>query len=124
MFTYNRVIDSELFDGYKFYNSTICKTDADKDKLTDTLNIEPLLPEEVIKVIRQQNVNGISVDTIFKGILIKDSVTLPNTEWSIDWNKLEVIINNSDKLATYRLVLYANMPYLSSKIIDNMDSYK
>ena len=35
--------------------------------------------------------------------------------WSVDWNKMEVTIHNSDKYASYRFILYVNLNYLNGK---------
>ena len=47
-----------------------------------------------------------------------------SNEWEIDWDKRLLIIHNSDPMATYRILIYANMVMLNSRFGEMQDKTK
>jgi hypothetical protein len=110
-----------VVDNYRLYLSSIIQTSP--DAITeDTLDISNFFEDAYTKVINETCKFNVSVDTLIKVIMVKDSVELiRDTDWNIDWNTKIVTIKNPDSTSTYRIIVYMNSILMNEKISEFTD---
>lgn len=131
MYTITNLYDrytTDPHDGFTFYTSTIIHTDETKDLEDDFVKLDDIIEPQHMKILNNFIRDGIPLNSIFRMKLLKDDMELPYDEdtekfpdaltWKIDWKKRQVNIYRSDKYATYRIIVYANMVSLNEKLIE------
>ena len=113
---------SAVKNGFILYTTSRFQTERDKVTKKDTLNLEVLFEKDYIDVIRETYINNIPMETLVDIILVKDEEELTEgTDWYMNWNNLELTINNADDKATYRILLYINNNIFNEKITDKIN---
>ena len=113
---------SAVDNGFMLYTTSRFQTERDKVTKQDTLGLEVLFEKEYLKIIRENFVNNIPMNTLMNIILVKDNEELvQGTDWFMKWNQLEVVINNADDDATYRILIYINNNLFNEKIADTIE---
>lgn len=111
-------------NGFMLYITSRFQTQRDTITKKDNLNLEVLFEKEFVRIIRENYVNNIPMNTLLDIILVKDEEELvqgKDKDWYMDWNKLDVIINNADDKATYRILIYINNNLFNEKIAEAVD---
>ena len=106
-------------EGFTQYTNAIIRTDEKMDGKDDTFNIKSFLSDEDYQIYLDYIAHENPISLLFRAKLIKETYDLdPSLDWDINWNTLDVVIHNSDKYATYRLIIYVNLNYLNSKKLE------
>ena len=134
MYTYTNLYDryaADTMDGFSFYSSTIVQTEEENAKKDDAVTIDELIPFDHLKVLNTFIKDNVPPETLFRFRLLMNSTELgtncdvrESNEWEIDWDKRLLIIHNSDPMATYRILIYANMVMLNSRFGEMQDKTK
>jgi len=114
---------TQIRNGFLLYVSSRFQTDADKNTLIDTLDLNDLFEREYIEVINEYYANNIPMETLINPILTKDGVELASGFY-IKWNKLELVIEDADDKATYCIIIYINNNLFQEEIIKIHESAK
>lgn len=135
MYTYTNLYDRFVMntaDGFSFYSSTIVQTDPQNEGKDDTIKMSDVIPPDHMEALTQIINNNVAPETIFRFRLLKNSHELPLNcdtdvtpcEWEIDWRRHQIIIHNTDPMATYRLLIYADMVQINAKFGKVQDETK
>lgn len=96
-------------NGMQLYGSTIFQTTAKPNQLEDRVDIKGVLDNDHIRVIRAHRAWNMEPDTLLNFYILKDNDLLSyRTDYTIDWNTLEIVVKTIDNSATYRLLMYFN----------------
>lgn len=99
---------SEL-NGMQLYGSTIFQTTGKANQLEDRVDIKCVLDSDHMRVIRAHHAWNMDPDTLLNFFILKDNELLTSgTDYTIDWNTLEIVVKTIDNSATYRLLMYFN----------------
>ena len=96
-------------NGMQLYGSTIFQTTAKPNQLEDRVDIKGVLDNDHIRVIRAHRAWNMEPDTLLNFYILKDNDLLSyGTDYTIDWNTLEIVVKKIDNSATYRILMYFN----------------
>ena len=116
---------SSLRNGFLLYTSSIFQTERDVVTKQDTLNLNVLFEEPYLKVLKETYVNNIPMSTLIEILLLKDDDKLKEgTDWHINWNTLDLTIENADDSATYRVLIYINNSLFNENITQDIEDTK
>lgn len=127
--------DKETRDGKQFYSSTIVQLDKDNDGGDEVVDLRDVIAPEHMRVINQYLKDGIPVESLFRFSILKDAHELPikcyverskmeENLWEVNWEQRRLIIYKGDATATYRILVYADMVNLNTKVMNEQDRYK
>lgn len=106
-------------DGFKLYTTSIFNVEPDKITKNDYLDITELFDQEVLQVIKENVDLNSSIDALLKIIIVKDNVELTyTTDWTVDYNKMQVTLIKPDKYSTYRIIIYFNSLKINDRLIE------
>ena len=110
---------SSIKNGFILLTSSRFQTERDPVTKQDTLNLSVLFEEDYLKVIKENYVKNIPMNTLFDIILLKDGNELvEKTDWYMKWNTLDIVINNADDMATYCILIYINNSLFNERITE------
>lgn len=136
LFTYTNLydrFDTDTMDGFSFYSSTIVHTEKENMDKDDFVNMDQLIPNDHLKILRRLIRDGVPPQTIFRFRLLKNSSDLGTNcdtseahchEWEINWDTMQIVIHESDPLLTYRIIIYANMVQINERYAFMQDTTK
>lgn len=104
--------------GYEQYASSIMNIDPDNNGEDDICDLSPLFIEEHLYLIKQMMGIGVPISSLFKLEVIKNTVRILETDFTMDWNTMSITIHNSDIYSSYRVYIYANMIQVNQKLLD------
>lgn len=105
-------------NGFKLYTTSIFNVEVNKDG-SDTLDINELFDEEILKVLKANASLENAMNTLLNIYILKDNTELvQDTDWSIDYNKMIIKINKAEKASTYRIVIYINNLKINDHLIE------
>lgn len=108
---------NSIKNGFILLTSSRFQTERDHETKQDILNLSVLFEEDYLKVIKENFVKNIPMNTLFDIILLKDGEELhETTDWYMKWNTLDIVINNADDSATYCILIYINNSLFNEKI--------
>lgn len=107
--------------GYTYFATTRIKTDAG-NKLSDTVNIAPLFDDWRIDVIHRYDNTNIPMNTLLYLIILKDGKEIPNEDFLMKWNTMDLEIFHPDDRATYQLIIYVNNNLFTEERLEEIDS--
>lgn len=107
-------------NGYLYYTSTKFQTDCPENVTVDRLDLTCLFEQWQIDIIHQYAGLNIPMSTLIDPLLIKYDTEL-TSDWHIDWNKMELVVENADNKATYCLILYVNNNLFNEEKIDSTE---
>ena len=121
IFTYDMSGDDPdlLNRGYKPMVTTMIKTEASTHGKDDVADISCFFTNEISNVIANTLAQGLDMGILFQVRLSKGiDNKLTTADFDVDWTNCTVTIHNSDKYATYRLLIYVNLSYLNNRIME------
>jgi hypothetical protein len=121
IYTYDvREEDAELARlGYRPLCTAMIKTEAKNHNQDDTVPLYSALTDEVLQVLDNILAQGLDPEILLRVKLFKSTDDLVSeAEYHIIWTNKMLIIKNSDKFATYRIVIYANLAYLNNRLME------
>ena len=124
IFTYTRIAEDNtlISQGYNRMSVFIIKSSPELDGKSDITSIATQFEPEAKEMINKLIATSGKPDLLFKTLVYCDNKLITDkTDYSIDWNRLMITINNTDKFATYRVVLYCNLNLYNSHKLDNMN---
>lgn len=108
---------SSIKNGFILLTSSRFQTEKDPITKQDALNLSVLFEEDYLRVIKENYVKNIPMNTLFDIILLKDGTELEEkSDWYIKWNTLDLIIKNADDNATYCVLVYINNSLFNERI--------
>lgn len=124
MYTINNLYAkyASVKNGYILYTNTRFKTERDPKTKRDSLGLDVLFEDEYIKVLHTYYSNNIPMNTLVEIILLKNGQELNKDIWRVNWNTLDLIIEEADDSATYCLLIYINNLLFNENIINNTES--
>lgn len=121
IFTYDMSGDDPelLKRGYKPMITTMIKTDESAHEKDDVADISCFFTNEIANVITNTLAQGLDMGILFQIRMSKGlDDKLTTADFDVDWSRCALIIHNSDKYATYRLLIYVNLAYLNNRILE------
>lgn len=121
IFTYDiSMDDADLTkQGYRPLGTNMIKTDTDRHNKDDSISLLPVLTPEVVMVMDNLIAQGLNPELLLRFKLFKSSdEVVSEAEYDVNWTAKAFIIKNSDKYATYRLVVYVNYAYLNNRLME------
>lgn len=118
IFTVSNLFSNPLPEGWNLYTSPMYKVDF--DRRPDQMDISSLFGEGLKNVIKYHLKHGIPLDTFIQSFVLKDNSMLDATkgEYSIDYDKMILTTNNTNKVSTYRLIINVNTLYINNLTSD------
>jgi len=118
VFTVSNIYDVNLPHGWNMYTAPMYKVEV--DKVPDTMNISSLFNQSLVKTIAYHLEKGIPLSTFIHTTVMKDNTILDPTkgEYKIDFEKMELITYNTNKVSTYRLIIHVNTLYINNLLVD------
>lgn len=123
IYTMDRLYEdkNEIFDGFKMYSAVTIKTDADKKGEQDVFDLTDIIEQDILDVIREYNDSNIPPDIIVRFQLYDFNTLLkPGTDFWVDRNTMQFVIENSNPDTTYRIIIYLNKLKLNEELQKNM----
>lgn len=123
LYTYERTFDDSKYieKGYTLYCSNIIKTDKDKEGQDDTFSIVECLPPDLKKITDTILAAGNDMQLLLIPRLIMNNIDGQfESDFKVNWSKYEVTIKDSKPYMTYRFILYINLAYYNSFVVDNI----
>lgn len=120
IFTFNRIYDDAhiIEKGYTKRTTNIIKTEDVNDGKDDVLDLSDVLDGYSQQIIRELVAHGSPISLLYEKIVIKDDAVIEEgKDYDIDWNTLRMTIHESDKFATYRLILYINLQFYNNHAV-------
>ena len=113
---------SPMKNGFILYTSSRFQTEHDPKTLQDTLDMTVLFDQPYIDTIYKYYANSIPIQTLVNIILVKDGEELEEEkDWYMDWNKMNLVIENADDTATYCVIIYINNILFNENIMNDME---
>lgn len=114
-----------IVDNFRLYVSSVFQTDKEKDGIKDTLDLSALIEDNHLQVLKENYHNNLPMSTLVKIFVIKDSIELiEDQDWRMNWNTLELEINNSNHESTYRFIIYFNTILMNERIVELVEDAK
>lgn len=108
---------SSVKNGFILLTSSRFQTERDPKTKQDTLNLTVLFEQDYLRVIKENYVKNIPMNTLFDIILLKDGEELhEKDDWYVKWNTMDIVINNADDTATYCILIYINNSLFNERI--------
>lgn len=115
---------SNLFDfitppaGWNLYLAPTFAVSVDKGP--DILDMTDLINKSMQACITYHLTTGISMGVLMKIFIIKDNVSLDDThgDFSVNYETLQVTINQTNKTSTYRLLIYVNTLHINNLVAE------
>ena len=112
IYTMDRLFEEkdEVLQGYKMYTSTIVKTEEQNFGSKDYTDLTEIIEACYLPIIKKYNFSTIDMGVIFKIKLYhgKNVELVEDTDFIVDWSRMELCIINSDPNDTYRIIVYQN----------------
>lgn len=121
VFTYDiHTEDPELTRlGYRPLGTNMIKTDEDRHGQDDAISLLPILTPEIVMVLDNLLAQGQDPLILLRfKLFASENLVVSEADYDVNWTKKLFIIKNSDKYATYRLVVYINLSYLNNRLLD------
>ena len=121
IYTYDIQVDDPSLaqQGYRPLCTSMIKTDVDKHNKDDELNLSSSLSPEVIMVLDNVLAQDLDPSILLRLKLMKNlDQEVSEADYSVNWINRVLTIKNSDKYATYRLVVYVNLAYLNNRLME------
>ena len=113
---------SPMKNGFILYTSSRFQTEQDSRTLRDILDMTVLFDQPYIDTIRKYHANNIPIQTLVNIILAKDGEELlEEKDWYMDWNRMNMIIENADDSATYCVIIYINNVLFNENIMNDIE---
>ena len=123
LYTYERTFDDNAYieKGYTLYSSNIIKTDKDKEGKDDTFSFLECIPPDLKQVMDQILAAGNDMQLLLIPRLIMNNLDGQfESDFSINWSKYEMTIKQSNPGMTYRFILYINLAYYNTFMLDKI----
>ena len=136
LYTYTNLYDRydvDTMDGFTFYSSTIVQCEEENQGKDEIIPLDEIIPPDHMKVLSTLIQDGVPPETIFRVRLLKNSKDLGTnceisestaSEWTVDWDRKQIVIHKSDPMMTYRIIVYANMIQLNERFGAMQDKTK
>ncbi len=124
IYTYNRLYDETplLERGYSKVNTTIIKTEIENNHKDDVFEMKCILEPTGQMLIREMVAHSEPVNMLYEMILIcNDDPMTEGIDYNVNWTNMTITIHNSDKSATYRLLLYVNLLMYNDRAISKQN---
>ena len=124
IFTYTRIAEDNtlIANGYSRTSAFIIKSSPELVGISDVSAIDTLFDPFAKSMINKMISTNGKPDLLFKTLVYCDNnLITENVDYNLDWNRLTVTINNSDKFATYRVILYCNLSLYNAHKLDSMN---
>lgn len=109
-------------NGFILYTSSRFQTEHDPKTLRDTLDMTVLFDQPYIDTLCKYYANNIPMQTLANIILVKDGEELvEEKDWYMDWNSMNLVIENADDSATYCVIIYINNILFNENIMNDME---
>ena len=127
IYTYDISANVEEFAarGYRPMLTNLIKTEPVLDGKDDSVNIMYLFENNFLTIMRNMISQELNPRILIEAKVYKDrDEQRTDADFAIDWTNFNLTIKNSDKYATYRLVLFVNLAYLNNRIteLENMST--
>ena len=120
LFTISNLHEEKIADGWNVFASPIYYVSSNRGP--DITNIESLFNYSMKQMISYHREHGIPFNTFIIPIVMKDNVMLKEgIDFSIDYEKFELVTYKVNMDSTYRLILHVNTLYINSLITDILD---
>ena len=120
IYTYDRLFsDTDYIDkGYTLFSSVIIKTDAANDGKSEDIDISSTLPTDLKRMIDDMLASGNEISTLLIPRVIFHNIdAADDTDFNINWSRYTLTIHKTNKLYTYRFILYVNLGYYNDYLI-------
>jgi len=115
IFTVPNLFDVQLPVGWEILAQPLFK--VSHEGRPDVLNIDEILDPTVKEVINYHLKRGIPVSNFLAFNILKDNVKLVrDTDYTVDFETMDITINPTNITSTYRLILYVNTLYINDLI--------
>lgn len=107
--------------GYRFYTSLLIEMDKNDDGKDVSLPFLLFKKEDmdILAKVKDMYMDNENIFTLIDLKLLKDGVPLEygkGKDFYVDWNSLNLYINNVDYIASYRIFMYVNQVKINSDI--------
>jgi hypothetical protein len=111
IYTHTNLYVSEYGVGWSVFCAPMYRVD---DVEVDVTDISSLLNNSILKVMTYHKEHNIPYDLFIKAQAMKNNRYMEEeTEWSIDYDKCELITKNCDFRSSYRLIIHINTLYVN-----------
>lgn len=115
---------SSVKNGFILLTSSRFQTESDPVTKQDSLNLSVLFEDDYLKVIKENYIKNIPMNTLFDIILLKDNNVLEESkDWGINWNTMDLVIKNADDKATYCVLVYINNSLFNERITEYKEEF-
>ena len=122
IYTYERISEDDglIASGYSRLGSGIIKSDVNNDGKNDDSDFGYIFDDNGKKIIKDLLLHGEDIGIVYKALIYKDNTLMTiNTEYTLNWSNTLLTIMNSDKFATYRIIIYVDLNYYNSHKLDD-----
>ena len=118
IFTLSNLFKGDVPSGWSIYANPFYKVESDTQ--VDEMDIKQILNNSLLTSINYCLTNSIPLETILKFSVMKDNKVLNRDigEYDIDFNTLTLITKNVSIYSTYRLLIYVNVMYINTLMLD------
>lgn len=115
IFTIPNLFDIQLPVGWIQYAAPMFKVST--DDRPDELELNTVFNEMLMHVLKHHLDNFIPISNFMNVIVMKDNVKLePATDYAINYEEMKLIIKNTNRDSTYRLIILINSLYINSHV--------
>lgn len=121
IFTIDRLYDIDNDRGFKIYNNTIIKTEAEIHE-DDSYEFKELFTREFLNLINLSNAQGIDINNYLEIKMIKNrQLLIQGQDYDLDWDAFNITIHDSDPDATYRLIIFFENGYVNDRLVRQIE---
>ena len=107
--------------GYTLYSSNIIKTERANEGKDDVCSILECIQPDLKRIMDDILSKGNDMQMLLIPRLIMNDIDGQyESDFRLNWSNLQLTIKNSDPYKTYRFILYINLAYYNSYMLDNI----
>ena len=121
IYTYDLAVASDdiIARGYKPLLTNMIKTDPALNGKDETIGIAYFFDDDFKIIMRNMIAQELDPRILAECKIYKDrDEQITNADFTADWTNMSITIKDTDKYATYRLVIYVNLAYLNNRITE------
>lgn len=105
--------------GYRPMLTNLIKTEPALHGKDDSVNIRCFFEDNFITIMRNVVAQELDPRILIETKIYKDmDEQRTDADFTIDWGTFNITIHNTNKYATYRLVLFVNLAYLNNRLME------
>jgi hypothetical protein len=123
LYTFERTFQDRPYieKGYTLYSSNIIKTEKANEGKDDVCSILECIQPDLKRIMDDILSKGNDMQMLLIPRLIMNDIDGQyESDFRLNWSNLQLTIKNSDPYKTYRFILYINLAYYNSYMLDNI----